>query len=712
MRLSTVFLFASAVGLAATACPAPTDTPPVTPPPPPVIPSECAALEPAAVPILPRTSNDEVHQLFSDLLGPDATIDRALFERWTPLAQVRGFDTMTESRIDAQTLEEQLRTTEAIAALLVSSADLLAAAGCPAPTDAAPLCTVHASYDATAQFSGTQGADCWSYLDGAGTPLTFDATNQYWTASDPGLFIWSTGLHPGIGIDVVRRWLAPQDGAVTLRGSFADADAGGGDGIVVQIRAPAGTVFTAVIVNGGAAESFEVPLVVRRGDAIDLVVQRGGTNAYDSTGLTATFDFAPALPSGGLTWENCGRGVVDRVASRAFRRPLRADEVADLKEVFDETSTSATANGIAAPFFEGLQASLQAAMLSPNVLYKPEFVPGGFDASEDGFRRASRLSLYFRSSFPDDELWQLALDGSIDDVTLRAQAERLLAVAKDRFVDNFAGQWLNFRVALGTTTTAPASPLQDSMRREGHDVFSAILDEGMSAQSLIAPGFTIVDGPLAAHYGFIHDDDDPTSTVRVETSERGGLFTQAHFLTNAQGSEFKRVIHRGIYALNRTLCTSVPMLDPATREEIAASVGSIDPGLPLGERMQLHRTSSERCINCHGMMDPLGLALEHFDANGQWRDTYPDGSAINNEFDYFGTSVADPDELAAFVSGSDDYRRCVAEKLLTFGLHREPRTAEYCAIDALADIGGSNERSLHDVAIDAFLVSLRFTEEP
>lgn len=667
--------------------------------------AECGAIEPVAVPILPRTSNDEFRQLASDLLN--APIGAELFARWTPLAQVRGFDTMTESRIDAQTLTEQLTTTEAIAALLVRSPAVMAS--CPAPTDAAPLCNVHASYDATAQFSGVQGQDCWSYLDGAGTALTFDATNNYWTASDPGLFVWNTGLHPGIGIDVVRRWVAPQDGAVTLRGTFTDVDAGGGDGIVVQVRAPAGVVFTAVIVNGGAAESFEVPLGVRRGDAIDLVVQRGGTNAYDSTALTATVDFTAALPSGGLSWENCGLPVVERVASRAFRRPLRNDELVDLKEVFDEVSTSATTSNIPAPFFEGLQATLQAALLSPNVLYKPELVPGGFDPSEDGFRRASRLALYFRSSFPDDELWALASAGALDDATVRAQAERLLNVAseRDRFVQNFAGQWLNFRALLGTTVT----PLQASMRREGHDVFATVLAEGGTPQNLIAPGFTVVDGPLAAHYGFdaTAGIDPASGPVRVETDERGGLFTQAHFLTSANGSEFKRVIHRGIYALNRTLCTSVPMLDPATLEEIAASVGGIDPTLPLGERMQQHRSSSERCIDCHGMMDPLGLALEHFDSNGQWRDTYPDGSAIQNDFDYNGVSVADPTELATFVSGSDDYRRCVAEKLVTFGLHRAPGGGEYCAIDAL---GGTTDapRSLHDIAIDAFLVSLHFTE--
>jgi len=709
-RRHRVAVFAVLAGaVAVVGCPADLKVappPPATPETPatPVTPGSCAALTPASIPLLPRTSNHEMQQLVSDLLG--TPVDPALFVRWTPLAQVRGFDTMTESRIDAQTLDEQFTTTAAVAAQLVNAPAVMAV--CPTPTDLPPLCPLQPTYDATAQFSGVQGQDCWSYLDGAGTALTFDVANQFWTASDPGLFIWNTGLHPGIGIDVIRRFTAPADGSLTLRGSFADADGGGGDGIVVEIRARtgnvSGVVFRAVIVNGGAAEAFEVPLDVRRGDFIDVVVQRGADNAYDSTALSASVAFVAAPPSGGLSWENCGLPVVERLAARAWRRPLRSEELADLKTVFDETSVSAQTAGLPS-FHEGLQATLQAALLSPHVQYKPEFVPGGFAPAEDGFRRASRLALFFRSSFADDELWGLATAGGLDDdAVLRAQAERLLAREGSRFVDNFAGQWLDFRAPIGANDT----PLGTSMRNEAHDVFAAVLDEDLPPERLIEPGFTIVDAALAAHYG-LPAGDESAGPARISTSERGGLFTQGHFLTSsARGSEFQRVIHRGIFTLNRMLCTSVPMLDPATREEIASSVGQIDPALPLGDRMQAHRNTSERCLSCHSQMDPLGLALEHFDTEGRWRDAYPDGSAIDNGFDFNDTPVHDPAELATFVAGSDDFQRCVAEKLFTYGLHRAVRSEETCVVDGLAASGSS----LHDVAVEAFLSSLRLTEQP
>ena len=119
---------------------------------------EVCAPQSEAVSILPRSSNHEIWQLYSDLAM--VPIDPRVFAQWTPLAQVRGFDHMTESRIDAQTLEEQLRTTEMVAELLVNTPAVMAS--CPTPVTQRPICQVHSVYDAHAQFSDQQGANCWS----------------------------------------------------------------------------------------------------------------------------------------------------------------------------------------------------------------------------------------------------------------------------------------------------------------------------------------------------------------------------------------------------------------------------------------------------------------------------------------------------------------------------------------------------------------------
>ena len=666
-------------------------------------PSDLTVCEPTpeTISILPRSSNYEVWQIYSDLLG--VPLDAALFAHWTPLAQVRGFDHMTESRIDSQTLEEQLRTTEAVAERLINTAELFDS--CPPPMEQVPLCTLHAVYDAQAQFSNHQGTDCWHYLAEDESPLTFDDATQRWMSNvHEGIFIWNTGLHPGVHIDVIRRWSAPVDGAVSLRGTIGDADPGGGDGIIAEIRHEGNLLFQTMIANGGAEQSYDLSFNVRQGDKVDILIRRNQHNSWDTTGLSAVLSFTPILSSAEFTWSNCGREIVDHIASRAWRRPLRAEELNDLQQVFDEVFTSAESEGIANAFFEGLQSTLQAALLSPHVHYKPEFVSRAVPPTEVNFSRASRLSLYFRSSFPDEELWALAAAGTLSDAELKSQAERLLGLNTSRFVDNFGGQWLNFRSPIGVDET----DLARSMRRESHDVLAAIITDQLEPVDLIKPGFTIVDGQLAAHYGLTSVDIN-SGPIRVETDERGGLFTQGHFLTSgSSGSEFKRVIHRGIYALNRTLCSSIPPLDPATLEEIAATSEVIDPLLPLAERMELHRDSAPRCIGCHSQMDPLGLALERFDQEGRVRSAYPDGSPIDNHFEFNGNSVRNPEELNVFIGESEEYRRCVAEKLLTFGLSRALRFEEQCLIDRLVEA----PRSLHELAIEAFIDSLKVTELP
>ena len=663
-----------------------------------------------AVPVLPRTSTNEFQRMVSDLLGQPVSAEQ--FARWTPLAKVWGFDTMTEARIDAQTFEEQWQTTEALAAMLAASPRVTAL--CPAPVAApvapTPACPLHASYNPAAQYSGQQGGDCWSYLDDRGTPLRFVAERNRWEGT---ALIWDNGQHPGSPIGAMRRWTAPLDGTIVVTGSFADADPGGGDGVIVSIRRQGTDVLRSSIPNASAAVSFDESIRVSRGDVVDFVVQPGGTDAYDTTGLAATIAFTQTPAADERTWASCGQPVLQDIGSRAFRRPLRADELADFETVFAATMAAATTAHLASPVQEGLVAALQAALLSPNVHYKPEFGPGGFDDDEEGFRRAARLALYFRSSFPDDVLWALAAQGGLatdDDVT--AQAERLLARDTDQFVEDFAGQWLDFRAPIAA---AAESPLQVSMRREAHDVFASVLRDDLPPARLFNPGFTVVDDDLAAYYGF--PAVGAGGTTRISTDERGGLLSQGHFLTStARGTDFKRVIHRGLWTLTRAMCQSVPMLDPATREEINGSVGQIDPATPLPAQMQIHRNSSARCNGCHAQMDPLGLALENYDPDGRFRERYADGSVIDNDFDYQGTSMRNPSELSAYLQQSGDFERCVAEKLLTFGLQRAPMPDEACIVDGIVDgIARADDAvapSLHQMTIQAFVASLRLTELP
>ncbi len=430
----------------------------------------------------------------------------------------------------------------------------------------------------------------------------------------------------------------------------------------------------------------------------------------DSPELTSACPsrLTPAAPEDGvaLTWTNCGAAVMTRFASRAFRRPLRPEERTRYQSLLESSQLEAAAASLPHPFYEGLTTAVQAALLSPHVMFKPELVPGGFEPAERGYRIASKLALFFRSSVADDELWELAGSGELDDPEIvEQQARRMLAQYQERFMTDFGGQWLDFR-----KDATGGDPLMMSMKNETRDVFREVLARGLTPQKLLQPGFTIVDQRLAAHYGLEFDlDGEPVQ--KVVTDERGGLLSQGYFLRRtATGSEFRRPIHRGLWALTRLLCREMPRLDAATVAEISESFEKIDRTLPLSEQMEFHREASGSCIACHGQIDPVGLALEKYDRQGLWREIDDNGHAIVSDLELLGEVVADPMTLAAAIEQSEEYRTCVATKALTYALHRGPLANEACVARELAVPKDGSSPSLQELAVTALLKSLELAD--
>lgn len=654
------------------------------------------------VPKLLRLSNHEYQAMASDVLG--VPLDDALFARWTPVAQVYGFDTMSETRVDAQALEEQLATAENLAALVLATPALTA--HCPAVRPPqTPACTLKTSYSALDDFSDAQGRDCWTYLDSSGAPMVFDITRSLWRKEpDQTVLLWRSGAHPGSTVDAVRRWVSPVDGTLTIVGTFGDGDPGGGDGVAVSIRRNGAVIYSQDLANAGPAVSFNLPLTVAQRDQFDFVVNRKTNPNYDSTSFTAAITLTPTPRKTAWTWDNCVQPLVARLASRAFRRPVRDAELADYQALYAASLQGAATAGFTEPVDEALTAVLEALFLSPNFVFKPELVPGGLDANERGFGVASRLGLYLRGSIADEQLWMLASTGGLNTTAaVRAQAERLLDQDLDRFTRNFGGQWLDFREA------GVMHPLAATMQRESRDMFSTVLREGRGPEDLLTPGFTIVQGTLAEYYGLQSGGGE--TAYRLMTPQRGGLLSHGLFLARTgSGSEFRRPIHRGLWVLNRLLCRALPRLDPATLEEIANSFNTIDRTKPLPEQMAAHRDTSTRCGGCHSRMDPIGLALEKYDAQGKWRETYADGTPIVTNLELDGKFVRDPLELAAAVEAMPDYRACVAKNLLTFGMNRGPVEGEACVSERLGSPLDGSKPTLRAMTLDALMKALELTE--
>lgn len=658
--------------------------------------------EPTVVPKLLRLSNFEYRNMVSDLLG--APVDEALFARWTPVAEVYGFDTMSETRIDQQAFEEQLATAEALTQILLATPSFTA--HCPAvrPPET-PVCATRAVYSSLDDFSDAQDRECWAYLDSSGAPLIFDNTRSLWRREpDETALLWSQGAHPGSSVDVVRRFISPVSGTATITASFSDADPGGGDGVQVAVTLNGQPLFAQAIANGGGPAVYSGVLPLSLGDRVEFTIGRGGGPQYDTTGFLATVALSPTPRKVDWTWDSCAEPLVTRLASRAFRRPLRSDERQSYRQMFQTIRAEAKAAGLAEPAEEALVGLIQAILLSPNLVFKPELVPGGNDPNERSYAIASRLGLYFRSSLPDDPLWSLAGQGGLStSAELRAEALRLLRANREAFAMHFGGQWLAFR-DLGP------GPLAEPMRRESLDVFQAVLAEGLAPEKLLRPGFTIVEPALAEFYG-LPTSQGAVGPQRLLTTERGGLVSQGGFLARTgNGSEFRRPIHRGLWVLTRLLGQTLPRLDRATREEIGESLGQIDPTLPLFERMRLHRSSQTRCGSCHSRIDPIGLGLENYDPEGRWRETYADGTPIQASLELEGRVVDGPFALAEAIESSGSYRASLGTKLLTFALNRGPMDEEQCVARRIGRPVDGSLPSLEEMTIEALIQGMALTE--
>jgi hypothetical protein len=153
------------------------------------------------------------------------------------------------------------------------------------------------TYRASTDFSGTQGSRQWRYLDSTGASLVYDAAAAMWKGSESYLYIWANGCHPGASRDVVRRWTAPQSGSISITGNVRDLGAGGGDGVIAIIRKNGVELKRISIANGNATGvNFSVPTSVAAGNTIDFVINRVGSNSYDSTAFDPTIVLTP-IPS-------------------------------------------------------------------------------------------------------------------------------------------------------------------------------------------------------------------------------------------------------------------------------------------------------------------------------------------------------------------------------------------------------------------------------
>jgi mono/diheme cytochrome c family protein len=411
-------------------------------------------------------------------------------------------------------------------------------------------------------------------------------------------------------------------------------------------------------------------------NGLPIIEQVTVTGAFNPTGPGNTpsrqriFSCRPQA-SGKASEDGCARTILTTLARRAYRRPVTADDLDPLMELY------ADARAEGSSFEAGVEQALRLVLASPKFLFRVETPPkavGGVESVSD-LELASRLSFFLWSSIPDDDLLKVAEQGRLKDPTvLQAQVERMLKDPKSRaLVDSFASQWLRLRNLRSHTPIARDFPNFDNELREAFRVetelfFGSIIREDRSVLDLLNADYTYVNERLARHYGMEHVYGSHFRRVTVTQDARRGLLGQGSILTVTSYPNRTSPVLRGKWVLENILGTPPPPPPPNVPDLEENHPG--DDARSLRARLEAHR-KNPTCASCHRVMDPLGLALENFDGLGQWRDKEP-GGAINPTGQLAdGTPIDGPVALRKAVLAKPDlFVRTLTEKLMTYGLGR------------------------------------------
>jgi len=332
-----------------------------------------------------------------------------------------------------------------------------------------------------------------------------------------------------------------------------------------------------------------------------------------------------------------------------------------------------------ADFEHGVEMGIQAILISPNFLFMKEQPPARAKVGSiyriSDVELATRLSFFIWSSIPDAELRKVAESGKLrNPKVLERQVVRMLADPKaEALTKNFAGQWLYLRNLEAQRPDVDAYPdfdtrLRSAMRTETEMFFAEVVRENRSILDFLKADYTYLNERLAQHYGIQNVRGPGFRRVSLDaSSNRGGLLGQGSILTVTSYANRTSIVKRGQWILENLLAAPPPPPPPDVPDLMQAKEGK---ALTMRQMMEMHRANPV-CASCHNKMDPLGLALENYDAIGAWR-TKDAGQPIDvSTVLPDGTQFAGPTGLQdILMSRKDQFSEAFIERLLTYGLGR------------------------------------------
>ncbi len=390
----------------------------------------------------------------------------------------------------------------------------------------------------------------------------------------------------------------------------------------------------------------------------------------DSPGRRRIFVCRPTKPT---EEEPCARRIFSATMKRAYRRPVTDTDLRAPLRLYRETRKDEG-------FESGVELGLSAVLVSPEFLFRVEREPDGI-APKTSYRLtdielATRLSFFLWSSIPDDELLDLAIKNDLHNPgVLNKQVSRMLADKRSRaLITNFAEQWLHLRNLASITPDMRTFPdfddnLRRAFREETQLFLESILREDRNVLDMLRAKYSFVNGRLAKHYGIPNVYGSRFRRVEFGANDvRGGLLRQGSILTVTSYATRTSPVIRGKWILDNILGTPPPPPPPfvPTLKENSGGLKN----LPMRERIAEHR-ANPACASCHNIMDPLGFALENYDAVGRWRSTDENKpvDASGNLPD--GTKFDGPAALqTALLNHPDIFVGTLSEKLLTYAVGR------------------------------------------
>jgi hypothetical protein len=392
---------------------------------------------------------------------------------------------------------------------------------------------------------------------------------------------------------------------------------------------------------------------------------------------------------------SCASEILSTLARRAYRRQVTDADVEALRPFF---RTGRREGG----FETGIQAALERLLVDPSFLFRMEpdpddVVPGAVYRLGD-VELASRLSFFLWSSIPDEELLDIAVRGELrDGAALETQVRRMLA--DDRaaaLVRNFAGQWLTLP-RLRDVRPDPElfadfdDNLRDAFRQETEIFVESQVREDRSVLELLTADHSFLNERLARHYGIPNVYGSRFRRVSFSDGRRGGLLGHGSILTVTSNPTRPSPVQRGRWLLDNILGAPPPPPPPDTPTVLAARDENGE-SLSAREQMERHRRSPT-CAGCHARMDPLGFALEHYDAVGRWRDRGDGGDAIDASGTFpDGTRFDGAAGLRQFVKEhADEFVRTFTEKLLAYALGRPLTHADMPAVRTIVRQAAAEE---------------------